>query len=151
MVGRLVDWIAEKRDSIWVHWVSQNYLKGQNWLDYQPSAGSSWVWRRICRVKQKISTGYVDGKWAIQDQGFTTGSKKPGLSTWHGVVSNAWVTPKHQFMGWLYANEALHTNEKLLMYGLDIDDRCFLCGQDTETQSHLFFYCEYSRRIMLCL
>ncbi|XP_074303189.1 uncharacterized protein LOC141637599 [Silene latifolia] len=38
MVGRLVNWVAENRDSIWVKRVHQNYLKGQDWKDYKPSA-----------------------------------------------------------------------------------------------------------------
>ncbi|XP_074305538.1 uncharacterized protein LOC141640755 [Silene latifolia] len=37
MVGRLVDWVATQRDSIWVHWVQSNYLKGQEWMEYKPS------------------------------------------------------------------------------------------------------------------
>ncbi|KAL9243927.1 hypothetical protein vseg_017759 [Gypsophila vaccaria] len=43
MVGRLVNWDAEQRDSIWVRWVNSNYLKGRDWLEYEPSTNSSWV------------------------------------------------------------------------------------------------------------
>ncbi|XP_074278442.1 uncharacterized protein LOC141602032 [Silene latifolia] len=34
------------------------------------------------------------------------------------------------------------------MFGVDIEDRCWLCGQATETQHHLFFACVYSRKII---
>ncbi|XP_074271290.1 uncharacterized protein LOC141595221 [Silene latifolia] len=61
MVGRLVNWIAEKKDTIWVNWLQQNYLKGTEWIDYIPAAQSSWVWRRICRVKQELLPGYTNG------------------------------------------------------------------------------------------
>ncbi|XP_074301630.1 uncharacterized protein LOC141633032 [Silene latifolia] len=43
MIGRMVHWIIEEKDSIWVQWVKKNYLKGKDWLEYKPTANSSWV------------------------------------------------------------------------------------------------------------
>ncbi|XP_074266647.1 uncharacterized protein LOC141589926 [Silene latifolia] len=71
MVGRLVDSVFEKKYTIWVHWVTAKYLRGQSWLGYKPSSNSSWVWRRICKVKQEIVAGYTDGHWHIQNEGYT--------------------------------------------------------------------------------
>ncbi|KAL9232391.1 hypothetical protein vseg_007506 [Gypsophila vaccaria] len=74
MVGRLVNWVSDNRDSIWMHWVTANYLKGQDWMDYIPTNNSSWVWRRICAVKQLIASGFTDGRWDIEPTGFTPAS-----------------------------------------------------------------------------
>ncbi|XP_074304562.1 uncharacterized protein LOC141639300 [Silene latifolia] len=136
MVVRLVNWISEKRDSIWVQWVQCNHIRGRDWFEYTPSTNSSWVWRRICKVKQEIAHGFVDGGMG-------------GTTNW--VVWNNWALPKHQFMGWLVAHEALNTVDKIVSYGMDVDASCLLCGQANESLSHLFFACQYSRRVLLSL
>ncbi|XP_074305827.1 uncharacterized protein LOC141641049 [Silene latifolia] len=157
MVGRLVNWIAEKKDTIWVKWVQQNYLKGTNWIDYIPTAQSSWVWRRICRVKQELLPGYTDGQWTVQGKEYSAvvcyewlQGSAPKVS-WARLIWNGWVLPKHQFFGWLYAQGALRTNDGLMQFGMDIDDTCFLCAQATEGANHLFFECAYSKQVICCI
>ncbi|XP_074315955.1 uncharacterized protein LOC141652391 [Silene latifolia] len=75
---------------------------------------------------------------------------RPKVS-WDGVIWNEWVIPKQQFMGWLYAQGAFKTKDKLIRYGVDIDDSCWLCGQASEDMDHLFFGCDYSLRVVQCL
>ncbi|XP_074306120.1 uncharacterized protein LOC141641352 [Silene latifolia] len=120
LIGKLVNWIAEDKDTIWVKWVKNNHLKGQTWLQYKPSTNTSWVWRRICRVKQDLAADYTNGAWDIQGAGFCTAScyqwllrSRPKIS-WGSVVWNEWVVPKHQFMGWLLAHGAFRTKDKLI-------------------------------------
>ncbi|XP_074278653.1 uncharacterized protein LOC141602248 [Silene latifolia] len=157
MVGRLVNWIAEKRDSIWVQWVQCNHIRGRDWFEYSPSTNSSWVWRRICKVKQELAHGFVDGVWVVQPTGYTPSGCYEWLRNvspptyWSKVVWNSWALPKHQFMGWLVAHEALNTVDKMLTYGMDVDACCLLCGQANESLAHLFFDCQYSRRVMMSL
>ncbi|XP_074265465.1 uncharacterized protein LOC141587900 [Silene latifolia] len=155
MIGRLVDWVAEKRDSIWVHWVHNNYLKGQEWMEYSPTTNSSWIWRRICKVKEVMAAGYTDGKWEVQQDGYTPAGCYNWFKgnwpcvTWYKVIWNGWAIPKHQFLGWLIAHEALNTVARLKSFGLDIEDKCYLCGVDEETAGHLFFECTYSTRVII--
>ncbi|XP_074283006.1 uncharacterized protein LOC141607551 [Silene latifolia] len=143
-----------QRDSIWVHWVQSNYLKGQEWMEYKPSTNSSWVWRRICRVKDEMSAGYVNGQWNVQPGGFTPAGcyawfigTRPRVQ-WVKAVWNRWALPKHQFLGWLAAHEALNTAARLSRFGVDIEDKCSLCGLVSETIEHLFCDCLYSKRIV---
>ncbi|XP_074305212.1 uncharacterized protein LOC141640260 [Silene latifolia] len=157
MVGRLVDLVFEKKDTIWVHWVTANYLRGQSWLEYKPSSNSSWVWRCIYKVKQEIVAGYNDGHWHIQNEGYTPSNcykwlrgSKPEVA-WRKVIWNSWSLPKHKFVGWLWAHEALNTNSKLIMYGVAAEDKCWLCGQAAETQTHLIFNCMFCRKLVQVL
>ncbi|XP_074315180.1 uncharacterized protein LOC141651363 [Silene latifolia] len=74
-----------------------------------------------------------------------------GLRTqvcWMNVIWNPWNIPKNSFLGWLWAHDAMQTKNKLLQYGVASDADCLLCGQDTESQDHLFFACVYSRRVI---
>ncbi|XP_074289093.1 uncharacterized protein LOC141614233 [Silene latifolia] len=154
MVGRLVDWVAAKRDSIWVHWVQNNYLKGQEWMRYKLSTNSSWVLRRICKVKEEMSVGYINGQWDVQPDGFTPAGcyewfkgTRPRVN-WFKAIWNGWALPKHQFMGWLIVHEALNTAARLANFGLDIEDKCYLCGLAAETTEHLFYECIYSKGVI---
>ncbi|XP_074283457.1 uncharacterized protein LOC141608004 [Silene latifolia] len=157
MVGRLVNWIAENRDSIWVQWVQWNHIRGRDWFEYTPSTSSSWVWRRICKVMQEIAHGFVDGVWGVQPTGYTPSGCYEWLRNtsppvcWNKVVWTKWVLPKHQFMGWLVGHEALNIVDKLISYGMDVDAGCLLCGQANESLNHLYFACQYSRRVLLSL
>ncbi|XP_074266971.1 uncharacterized protein LOC141590266 [Silene latifolia] len=150
MVGRLVDWVATKKESIWVNWVNANYLKGRDWQEYTANTNSSWVWRRICRVKQELAASYSQGKWNVQPAGYTPAGcyewirgSRPKVD-WYGVVWDNWSLPKHMFMGWLIAHNSLHTNSRLLGFGMDVDGSCYICGLADETQHHLFFECDFS-------
>ncbi|XP_074299635.1 uncharacterized protein LOC141630780 [Silene latifolia] len=67
---------------------------------------------------------------------------------WHKAIWDSWNLPKHRFMAWLIAHNSLHTNSRLKGFGLNVDGMCFLCGQEDETQEHLFFECAFSRRVI---
>ncbi|XP_074300882.1 uncharacterized protein LOC141632218 [Silene latifolia] len=119
--------------------------------------GICWVWRRICKVKQEIAHGFVDGVWVVQPSGYTpTGcyewlwNASPPVC-WNKVIWNNWALPKNQFIGWLVAHEVHNTVDKIASYGIDVDDRCLLCGQSEKCLSHLFFACQYSKRVILAL
>uniref|UniRef100_A0A803MS24 Reverse transcriptase domain-containing protein n=1 Tax=Chenopodium quinoa TaxID=63459 RepID=A0A803MS24_CHEQI len=55
-LGKHVWAIAQKQDNLWVKWINAVYLKGKNWLDYQPKADCSWYWKQICLVKDKMKS-----------------------------------------------------------------------------------------------
>ncbi|KAL9241040.1 hypothetical protein vseg_015199 [Gypsophila vaccaria] len=154
MIGRLVDWVAQKKDSLWVRWVYTNYIKKQEWSDYHPSTSSSWVWRKICAVKQLLAPGYSAGSWNIQPNGYTPSGCYEWLrgsgqiQAWTKVLWNGWVLPKHQFFGWLNFHGGLRTRDKLKRIGVLEDDSCIICGLESETKEHLFLKCIYSNRIV---
>ncbi|XP_074271598.1 uncharacterized protein LOC141595532 [Silene latifolia] len=79
MIGKMGNWIAEGKDSIWVKWVQHNHLKGKEWMQYKPNANTSWAWRRICSVKQDL-----DPELRI------TGSEWSGMSGWYQNI-NSWA------------------------------------------------------------
>ncbi|XP_074298021.1 uncharacterized protein LOC141628823 [Silene latifolia] len=153
MIGRLVHWIMEEKDSIWVKWVHKNYLKGKAWLDYKSSANFSWVLRRICKVKEEMLPGYNYGTWTAQSKyvpamGYEWLKDRKTAVTWSKWIWNEQVVPKHQFVGWLYAHGAMRTKDKLIKYGIEVDDSCLLCNQAAESLDHLLCDCIYSRRVV---
>ncbi|XP_074265700.1 uncharacterized protein LOC141588144 [Silene latifolia] len=153
-IGKLVWWVYYNPDRLWVKWVNQVYLKGQDWKDYKPSGDLSWGWKSVCKVKDKLDTGYQNGQWLLDVRGYTLSSgydlirHKFQNVPWHKQIWNSWSLPKHQFIGWLIAREALMLKDKLFSLGIVPDDDCLLCGKGGESHTHLFQNCEYSRRLL---
>lgn len=59
------------------------------------------------------------------------------------------AVPKHSFVMWLMVQDRLLTRDKLERWNLAISNvGCPLCEAASESHTHLFFCCEYSRMIM---
>ncbi|XP_074309312.1 uncharacterized protein LOC141643873 [Silene latifolia] len=153
-IGKLVWWIYTCPDRLWVKWVHQVYLRGTVWTDYDPSGDVSWGWKVICRVKNKLAHGYNNDQWTLDAKGYSVSSGyalirlKYQEVQWHKQLWSSWCLPKHQFIGWLIAIEALKLKDKLYALGITDDATCLLCGMDDESHSHLFLSCVYSKRIL---
>ncbi|XP_074292528.1 uncharacterized protein LOC141619412 [Silene latifolia] len=72
VVAKLVDWVYNKADKLWIKWISQVYLKQQDWHTYTPAAGVAWSWKSICKVKEMMKSGYQNGHWAANLKGVLT-------------------------------------------------------------------------------
>ncbi|XP_074314373.1 uncharacterized protein LOC141649586 [Silene latifolia] len=113
--------------------VNQVYLKGQDWKDYKPSGDLSWRWKSVCKVKDKLDTGYQNGHWLLDARGYTLRSgydlirHKFQNVPWHKQIWNSWSLPKHQFIGWLIVREALMLKDKLFSLEIAPNDDCLLC------------------------
>ncbi|KAL9243905.1 hypothetical protein vseg_017742 [Gypsophila vaccaria] len=141
MVGKLVHWVAKRRYSLWVKWVYTNYIKEEDWIQYCPSPNTTWTWKRICAVKDRLSQGFIAGHWTFSTTGYCPTEAYAWLRgrsqevPWHDFVWNQWVVPKHQFIGWLFAQGGLKTKARLLQYGLSKDSAC---SSPVNTASRLF-------------
>ncbi|XP_074288735.1 uncharacterized protein LOC141613892 [Silene latifolia] len=155
VMGKLVWWVFFNPDKLWVKWISQIYLKGRTWTEYVPSGDVSWGWRTVCRVRDKLSSGYSHGQWLLDVKGYTVKSGYEMLRVkyqavdWHSIVWKKWAVPKHKFICWLIAREVLQVKAKLFGLGTAADEDCLLCGCAAETHIHLFQWCPYSRVILL--
>ncbi|XP_074297059.1 uncharacterized protein LOC141627734 [Silene latifolia] len=154
-VGKLVWWVYCSPDKLWVKWINQVYLKHENWHDYTPRGDVSWGWKNVCRVKDKLISGYSHGSWSLDTRGYTISSgydilrPRSQVVTWHQYIWHHWTVPKHRFLGWLLVRKAMQVKEKLFALGICQDDLCLLCGSASETHQHLFEECVYSKRILM--
>ncbi|XP_074278607.1 uncharacterized protein LOC141602200 [Silene latifolia] len=150
-VGKLVWWIVAKKDILWIKWIDKIYLKGRDWANYQPSLNSSWAWRQVCSVNDKLMGGYVDGKWLGKNGNYTIVAGYEWLRqvpwpkvNWYTIVWNKINTPKHCFTAWLIQHGRLLTLDRLCKMGVTNQKVCFLCGEQNEDHDHLFKYCRYT-------
>ncbi|XP_048501482.1 uncharacterized protein LOC125497828 [Beta vulgaris subsp. vulgaris] len=67
---------------------------------------------------------------------------------WDHMVWNRINTPKHRFISWLAIQSRLCTKEKLAQFGVSNSDTCCICEVEAESHAHLFFQCDFSRRLL---
>lgn len=63
---------------------------------------------------------------------------------WSNAVWFSRAIPRHSFHMWLVVQNRIPTRDRLLHWGIQVDDRCLLCNQYPESRDHLFFSCAYS-------
>ncbi|XP_074298449.1 uncharacterized protein LOC141629328 [Silene latifolia] len=152
-VGKLVNWLYVKADRVWIKWIDSVYLKGTNWNDYTPANDSTWTWKTICKVKERLKNGFIDNCWAPRQKGYTIGNGYESLmgttptQHWTKIVWNEWNVPKHSFNSWLIMQGGLNTKAKLFSYGCCQDDLCVLCAEQSKTIEHLFTECKFSCQV----
>lgn len=61
-IGKLIWDIASKADKLWVKWVNHVYIKDHDWWSYEPKNDSSWVWSKICKVRDLFVSAYHEGE-----------------------------------------------------------------------------------------
>ncbi|XP_074299125.1 uncharacterized protein LOC141630157 [Silene latifolia] len=148
-LGKLVWWISHKADHLWVKWINHTYLKGQEWHGYCPTSDTSWYWRKLCQVRDRLKdwTEQGEGDYYIA-KGYDFLREKTQEVQWSNMVWNQLTIPKHSLVAWLYHHKALTTNAKLKDIGITSDDTCYICGVGAEQPDHLFFSCSYSNNIV---
>ncbi|XP_074305227.1 uncharacterized protein LOC141640275 [Silene latifolia] len=123
-ICKLSNWVYNHPDSLWVKWVHHVYMKGVPWSSYIPKTDVSWSWKVVCRLRDKFAGAFSStGQWLHNPAGYTTTSgycwiRQPQpVVLWDKTVWNSWCIPKHSFINWLIAREALLLKDKLLQIG----------------------------------
>ncbi|XP_021727232.1 uncharacterized protein LOC110694368 [Chenopodium quinoa] len=57
-LGKYIWKIAQKEDSLWVKWVHVVYIKDSDSWDYKPKKNAGWVWKKLCKVKERLKEGF---------------------------------------------------------------------------------------------
>ena len=66
---------------------------------------------------------------------------------WARFIWNQAVIPKHRITSWLFMLNRNPTMDRLVSWGIDLENCCLLCGNSPESRDHLFFLCPYSVRV----
>ncbi|XP_010675064.1 uncharacterized protein LOC104891114 [Beta vulgaris subsp. vulgaris] len=66
---------------------------------------------------------------------------------WKRIICNNKASPKSLFVTWLILHGRLATKDRLCSWGIINDDIFPLCNEASESISHLFFACPFSREI----
>ncbi|XP_059315479.1 uncharacterized protein LOC132066113 [Lycium ferocissimum] len=135
-VGKLIWWIMEKSDLLWVKWVHEIYIhNGEDFWTHIPPKDSSWYWRTLHKVKVRMTSWYSAGHYRLTATGkySVVGAyqKLIGDGTKEDIAGLIWTKlaqPKHRFILWLAAQGRLLTKDRIHGMGLYCDTiECELC------------------------
>ncbi|XP_074283551.1 uncharacterized protein LOC141608097 [Silene latifolia] len=139
-------WVQQKTDHLWVRWVHAVYIKSARWVDYEPSNGASWAWRKICQVKNIFKSFLCAGEPYTAQKGYLYLKPLTDKVAWYPWVLNKWICPKHCFLCWLVAQNRLLTQDRLVRMKIIDNNYCEVCGLMAKDHNHLFFGCAFSKQ-----
>ncbi|GKD96194.1 RNA-directed DNA polymerase, eukaryota, reverse transcriptase zinc-binding domain protein [Tanacetum coccineum] len=66
--------------------------------------------------------------------------------SWHQIVWSSKCTPRHTFM-WLALHGRLQTHDIMAKWNTGFNLSCSLCDETSDSISHLFFQCNYLKKV----
>ncbi|XP_057250742.1 uncharacterized protein LOC130591438 [Beta vulgaris subsp. vulgaris] len=152
-LGRYVWAIALKKDNLWVRWVHEQYVKEENWWEYNHPQQCSWYWKMICQVKDQFKVNFSlpqilnMGVYSVTEVYKRQMNVQQSVSR-YGAIWGRLNIPKHRFLCWLVMLNRLKTADRLTKVGVIDDATCLICGLTEETHCHLFFQCYFSKAVI---
>ncbi|KAL9178235.1 hypothetical protein ABFS82_01G112800 [Erythranthe guttata] len=150
-----------KKDSLWIQWVSEFYLKGRTIWEWSPSLTASPFFKSIIRIRDELveSAGTTQlliaklksftelGKLNVSKVYDWIRAQAP-IKPWGKLLWAPSMTPKHSFILWMATMDRLATMDRVEKRSREVvNSKCVLCGVETETKKHLFFACNMSREV----
>ncbi|XP_021770231.1 uncharacterized protein LOC110734397 [Chenopodium quinoa] len=144
--------IAHKTDSLWVKWVHIYYFRSVSFWEADIPKKSSWVLRKIMKYRGLIDDiGGWDPVMSNNRVQIMLIYKKLKIQApkvpCKRLTCNNGASPRSIFILWLALWNRLLTKDRVLKWNPTYDPVCLLCLQENETPRHLFFLCNYSKRI----
>lgn len=62
-LGQQVWAITQKKDHMWVKWISSLYLRGSDFLTVPHKPSDSWHWRQLLKACDLLVAGLNDPQW----------------------------------------------------------------------------------------
>ncbi|OMO64624.1 reverse transcriptase [Corchorus capsularis] len=103
----------------------------------------SLLWNLDPMGQFSVRSGYVVARKVLGREEFSVQQRSP---IWH-LIWTAKVYPKVQYFVWRVVQFLLPVTSNLRIRGMDVVDSCVVCGTNSETIPHIFFFCPLSRAV----
>ena len=117
-----------------------------------------WIWKHA-KVSYILCLKYKDAaKWTITSSGcYSCAAADNEIRVKELEVEVNWwkflwfqlAIPRHTFIGWLAIKKNLTIRDKLAKWGYTGDTLCVFCRGCIGSKDHLFFACNFARRIWI--
>ncbi|GAB2286220.1 hypothetical protein Dimus_039749 [Dionaea muscipula] len=144
--------IHMERQSLWIKWVNQIYLRGSSIWNWQPGKEASTFMKHMIHTRDLIMMN-VSSVDRLQAYIARPAGNHPSITSlfyellrykrtpvfWSKIIWHKHIEPKVSFVLWMATLNRLRT--RCNIRGGLTDPTCPLCHQITETANHLFFMC----------
>ncbi|XP_074306045.1 uncharacterized protein LOC141641273 [Silene latifolia] len=150
LLGKYTWWLANKKDHLWVRWISHVYMKDTHWSNYDPPPDCSWTLKKIAHSMILFKQAYTNDLWLASDKEYTVTEgyawlrqSKPKV-LWRHICWSPMNVPKWSFIFWAVQLKRLLTKDRMIQMGFGHDPCCYLCSAADESHDHLFYQCPFS-------
>lgn len=155
LLGKQLWDISNKKDSLWIKWVAEEYLHGASIWECTPPSTASWHWQRLLKVRDSllalVQNGELDmnpvDNFPVQKVYLLLHEGDCSFPL-HRMIWNHLSVPKHAFITSVTLHKRLLTKDRVVRWLPNVDLTCTLCGDMVENMEHLFFHCLYSQRLL---
>ncbi|XP_074297547.1 uncharacterized protein LOC141628284 [Silene latifolia] len=150
LLGKYVWWLANKKDHLWVRWVSHVYMKDIPWNAYVAPSDCSWPWKKISSIMSLFTQAYHNNLWLNSPLPYTVKAGYNWLRIpnprveWRFLCWNTLNIPRCAFVFWEFLKQRLPTRDRLSRRGMSIDLACPICLNHAESHQHLFYDCPFA-------
>ncbi|VFQ75989.1 unnamed protein product [Cuscuta campestris] len=138
--------IANKKDTLWVKWIHNKYLKGSSVWDYTTKPDDCYYWKKLVQTRCLFMGMNMTSCYTVKEGYNWLVGSNPKVE-WFDMVWNKWTIPKHCFITWLIWRGRLLTKDRLSRF-INLDTTCGLCNNGVESVDHLFCSCALARLIL---
>ncbi|XP_016507454.1 uncharacterized protein LOC107825139 [Nicotiana tabacum] len=143
-LNKLLWAIISKKDKLWIKWIHCHYIKKKDIATMETLKQAKWLVRKMFVAKEwwvnditKIQTCTQNGKFSIRKTYLHTTPQYPKVH-WKIIVMVTGMLPKQKYILWMAMHRRLATVDRLVKWGVQVDQSCTLCGRDIEeTHDHL--------------
>ncbi|KAL8468116.1 hypothetical protein ACS0TY_031378 [Phlomoides rotata] len=133
LLARIIWDVHNKKDSLWIKWVSESYLNGSSIWDFVPRKTDSKLLRFVANVRDSFVEikGGVDmtqtdtlvmcgkAKFNSKKMYFLINSLPDRTNTRYDMLWRSYIAPKYSFIGWLALQGKLATKDRLQFLNID--------------------------------
>lgn len=136
--------LCRKTGSLWVKWMHDYFIKGDNILTMEVNNNSSWISKGILAARKSIPE--VQRHW--NDNMITTKFKMRYVYhymlkqehnvDWYRLMEGNIARPRAIFYLWMLCHKKFVTKDRVSKFGVVLELKCCFC-QENESNAHLFF------------
>ncbi|XP_039004068.1 uncharacterized protein LOC120131027 [Hibiscus syriacus] len=132
---------------LWIAWLRAYCLKVVSFWEVEYKACFSWIFKKLLKLREEARNLFlpcsnwnlIKGKW-IWDQNRVRAEKV----SWHRIIWFPAHILKFSLIVWMATLDRLPTRDRLIRFGLVLDNGCVLCGSGIESCDHLFADCSFT-------
>ncbi|KAE8687059.1 putative serine/threonine-protein kinase [Hibiscus syriacus] len=126
--------------SLWVAWLHNYILKGQDFWPFEAGTNVSWGFKRILKLRPTVAPFFASGFMRTKE---ICEHIRPQVQKviWQRLIWYPLHIPKHSLIAWMAILNKLPTRDCLERMRICTDGLCINCSTHQETRDHIFSNC----------
>ncbi|XP_038998866.1 uncharacterized protein LOC120124224 [Hibiscus syriacus] len=146
----LIKNILANEGSLWIAWINEYCFKLVSFWDVECKAHFSWILSKLLSMREEARRLFLPcPNWSLINDKWIWDNIRDCKAkvNWHRLIWFPAHIPKFSLVSWMVILDRLPTKDRLVRFGLDIDNVCGLCGSGIESRDHLFAECPFAKEV----